>query len=117
MNIIISFLIQVLLTIALTSITVAYIRPYLRKVLVDLCGTEERAQFWTVFSNILLTGLPSILALNYRPKASALQEIFFEIASRLSGTLASFLFALVCVGMAVSIFALLVPRPVKAEAK
>lgn len=117
MNTIISFLVQVLLTVALTAGIVTYIRPYLRKVLVDLCGTEERAQFWTVFSNVLLIGLPSILALNYRPEASNLEELFFEVAGRLSGTLAGFLFALVCVGMVVSIFALFVPRPAKAEAK
>jgi hypothetical protein len=117
MNTIISFLIQVLLTITLTALIVRYIRPYLRKVLIDLCGTEERAQFWTVFSNVVLIGLPGILALNYRPEAGTLEELFFEIAGRISGTLAGFLFALVCVGIVVSIFALFAPRPVKAEAK
>lgn len=117
MNTIISFIIQVLLTITLTSLIVRYIRPYLRKVLTDLCGTEERAQFWTVFSDVLLIGLPSILALNYKPEATTLEELFFEIAGRISGTLAGFLFALVCVGIVVSIFALFAPRPVKAEAK
>lgn len=117
MNTIISFLIQVLLTVALTAVIVGYIRPYLRKVLTDLCGTEERAQFWTVFSNILLIGLPTILALNYRPEAATLEELFFEVAGRLSGTLAGFLFALVCVGIVVSLFALFAPRPAKVEAK
>ena len=117
MNTIISFLIQVSLAVALTSIIVSYIRPYLRKVLVDLCGTEERAQFWTVFSNVLLIGLPGILALNYRPEAATTEELFFEIAGRISGTLAGFLFALVCVGIIVSIFALFAPKPAQAEAK
>lgn len=117
MNTIISFLIQVLLTIALTAIIVGYIRPFLRKVLIDLCGTEERAQFWTAFSNVVLIGLPTILALNYRPEATTLEELFFEVAGRLSGTLAGFLFALVCVGIVVSLFALFAPRPAKVEAK
>lgn len=117
MNTIISFLIQVLLTFALTAVIVGYIRPFLRKVLIDLCGTEERAQFWTAFSNVLLIGLPTILALNYRPEATTLEELFFEVAGRLSGTLAGFLFALVCVGIVVSLFALFAPRPAKVEAK
>ncbi|MBE7435853.1 MAG: hypothetical protein HS100_18190 [Anaerolineales bacterium] len=117
MNTIISFLVHVFLTIAVTALVVNYIRPYLRKVLVDLCGTEERAQFWTVFSNVVLVGLPGILALNYRPEAVTLEELFFEIAGRLSGTLAGFLFGLVGVGFVVSIFALFAPRPAKAEAK
>lgn len=117
MNTIISFLVHVFLTIAVTALVVNYIRPYLRKVLIDLCGTEERAQFWTVFSNVVLVGLPGILALNYRPEAVTLEELFFEIAGRLSGTLAGFLFGLVGVGFVVSIFALFAPRPAKAEAK
>lgn len=117
MNTIISFLVHVFLTVSVTALIVNYIRPYLRKILVDLCGTEERAQFWTVFSNVVLVGLPGILALNYRPEAVTLEELFFEIAGRLSGTLAGFLFGLVGVGFVVSIFALFAPRPAKAEAK
>lgn len=117
MNMIVSFLIQVVLTLVLTAVIVSYSRPYLRKVLIDLCGTEERAQFWTAFSNVLLIGLPAILSLNYKPEAQTMEELFFEVAGRISGTLAGFLFALVCVGIVVSIFALFAPRPVKAEAK
>ncbi|HNK64046.1 MAG TPA: hypothetical protein PKL78_04095 [Anaerolineales bacterium] len=117
MNTIVSFFIQVLLTVALTSLIVTYMRPYLRKVLVDLCGTEERAQFWTVFSNVLLIGLPTIISLNYRPEAHSSEELFFEMAGRLSGTLAGFLFALVCVGFVVSTFALFAPRLAKGESK
>lgn len=117
MNTIFSFLIQVSLTVLLTWLIVHYLRPYLRKILIDLCGTEDRAQFWLAFSNIVLIGLPAILALNYRPEARTLEELFFEVAGRLSGTLAGFLFALVCVGIIVSFFALVAPRTAKAEAK
>jgi len=117
MNTILSFFIQVLLTVALTSLATIYLRPFLRKVLADLCGTDERAQFWTVFSNVLLVGLPVIISLNYRPEARTAEALFFEMAGRLSGTLAGFLFALVCVGFAVSIFALFAPRNTKGEAK
>ncbi|HAX71863.1 MAG TPA: hypothetical protein DCY14_19780 [Anaerolineae bacterium] len=117
MNSIFSFLLQVTLTIAMTALIASYIRPHLRKVLVDLCGTEERAQFWTVFSNVLLIGLPGILSLSYRPESATLEEMFFEIAGRLSGTLAGFLFALICIGITVSFFALVAPRVPKAEAK
>ncbi len=39
---------------------VVYIRKPLRTILLDLCGTEERAQFWTqitVLSFVLMTAL------------------------------------------------------------
>ena len=116
MNIIVSFLIEVGITVAAASIIAAYLRPFLRKILIDLCGTEDRAQFWLAFTNIWLVGMPVILSLNYSPLSRRPEEIFFEVAGKLSGNLGGFLFALACVGVAVTFFALIAPRP-KAEAK
>lgn len=117
MNTIISFALQIILTLLIVSFIVGYLRPFLKKILVDLCGTEDRAQFWLVFSNVILIGLPGMIALNYRPEANSFEKLFFEIAGRLSGALGGFLFALVCVGMVVSVFALFAPRPAKLETK
>jgi SNF family Na+-dependent transporter len=116
MNTYLSFSIVFGLTIlACVSIT-SYLRPYLKHVLLDLCKTEERAQFWLAFSNIFLIGLPLIIALGFQPKAVAPEAAIFEIIGRLSGNLAGYLFALVGIGIIVSFFALVAPRP-KAEAK
>ena len=80
MNTILPFLIQMLLTFILAFMIVGYLRPFLRQVLADLCGTEARAQFWTAFSNVLLISLPIIFALNYRPETRNMEELFFEVA-------------------------------------
>jgi len=116
MNSIVSFLIEVILTLILFSLVVAYLRPFLHRVLVDLCGTEERAQFWLAFSNILLIGLPLIFAFAYRPEATNGEELFFEMVGRLSGNLAGFLVAMIGIGMFVSLFALVAPKQ-KVESK
>lgn len=117
MNIIVTFLIEIGITSVAALLITGYIRPHLKRVLVDLCGTEERAQFWTVFSNILLIGLPLILALGYRPKADGAEQLFFEVIGRFSGNLGGYLAALICVGVIVSFFALVAPRPAQTEAK
>ena len=117
MNSIVSFLVEVTLTLIVFSLVVAYLRPFLRRILVDLCGTEERAQFWMTFSNILLIGLPLIFALSYRPEATNGEELFFEVVGRLSGNLAGFLVAMIGVGMFVSLFALVASRQTKLETK
>lgn len=117
MNTIVSFLVQLIITFLIVYLIVRYLRPYLRKVLVDLCGTEERAQFWTAFSNILLIGMPLIFALNYTPDAQTAEGLFFDVAGKLSGNLGGLLLALVCIGIIVSFFALVAPRQPKAEAK
>lgn len=117
MNTIVSFLAQLAITFLTVFLVVGYIRPHLHKVLVDLCGTEERAQFWTTFSNILLIGMPMILALNYRPDINSLEGSFFEMAGKLSGNLGGLLIALMGIGIIVSFFALVAPRQPKVETK
>lgn len=117
MNTIFSFLIEVVLTLVISALLVRYLRPYLRKVLIDLCGTEDRAQFWTAFSNILLIGMPIIFALNYKPEANSVEALFFEVAGRLSGNLGGLLAALIGVGIIVSFFALVAPRQKKVEVR
>jgi len=117
MNIIVSFVIEVALTLVIAALLVRYLRPFLRKVLIDLCGTEERAQFWMAFSNILLIGMPVIFALSYSPETWNTEELFFEIARKLSGNLGGMLFALIVFGFVISVFALVAPRPGKVEAK
>jgi hypothetical protein len=116
MNSIASFLIEVALTVIIFSFTIAYLRPFLRRILVDICGTEERAQFWTAFANILLIGFPLIFALEYHPKATSVENLFFEIVSRVSGSLAGFLVAMLGIGLFVSFFAFFTPKS-RAETK
>ena len=116
MNPFLALSVEVGLTILACVLITRYLRPHLTRVLVDLCRTEERAQFWAAFSNILLIGLPLIIALGFRPEAVTLEAAVFEILGRLSGNLAGYLFALVGIGIMVSFFALVAPRSA-AEAK
>ena len=58
MNPFLALSIEAGLTILACVLLTGYLRHYLKRVLVDLCKTEERAQFWAAFSNILLIGLP-----------------------------------------------------------
>lgn len=117
MNAILYFTLQIALTLILVSVIVGYLRPFLKRILVDLCGTEDRAQFWTAFSNILLFGLPLLFSLNYAPAATNNEELIFEVAGKISGNLGAMLFALIGIGVFVSFFALFAPRTPKAEAK
>ena len=115
MNTISPFLIEVALTLFICISTVFYLRPFLRRILVDLCSTEDRAQFWTVFSSILLVGLPLLIALTYHPEAQSAEELFFEITRRISGNLSGFLFAMLGIGFIISFFALVAPRAKEAK--
>ena len=117
MNTITVFLIEVSATLVAALLVTGYLRPSLKRVLSDLCKTEQRAQFWTVFCNILLIGLPVIISLGFRPKADGMEGLFFEAIGRFSGNLGTYLTALIVVGMAISFFALVAPKPAQTESK
>jgi MFS family permease len=111
MNTILIFLTQIALTIVACLLIAGYIRPFLKRVLVDLCGTEERGQFWTAFSNIMLVVLPVIFGLGFYPLETSAEAIFFEVAGQVRWNLFGLVMSLVAIGGAVSIFALFAPRP------
>ncbi|MBE0672054.1 MAG: hypothetical protein IH588_15845 [Anaerolineales bacterium] len=115
MNTILFYLLEVILTLSISMLVFRYLRPFLNRILVDMCGTEERAQFWTVFSSIVLVGLPLLFALNYQPEAVKAEELFFEITHRISGNMLGFLLALLVIGCIVSFFALVAPRRKETE--
>jgi hypothetical protein len=114
MNTILAFLVEVALTLILAVLLIRYLHPYLIKILVDLCGSEDRARFWSAFSNILLIGMPLAFSLNFSPLAETPEKLFFEMASKLSGNAGGFLAALIGIGFIVSFFALAARRPARA---
>jgi hypothetical protein len=113
MDPLILFGVQVVLTLIIGFLLVAYLRPVLYRILLDLCGNEVRAQFWLALSRILLIGLPCAFALAYRPEGSTPTDLFFDVAGRLSGNLGTFLVTLIGIGLVVSFFALVAPKPAK----
>jgi hypothetical protein len=113
MSPIVWFGLQVTLTLIIAFLLAGYLRPFLYRILLDLCGNEVRAQFWLALSTILLIGLPSAYALSYRPEGPTSEELFFDIAGRLSGNLGAFLVAVVGIGLIVSFFALVAPKAAK----
>ncbi len=52
------FLIEMTISISVGLIVLAILSNPLRKLLIDLCGTEERANFWMTYSNIMLILAP-----------------------------------------------------------
>jgi hypothetical protein len=113
MNAISIYLIQLVITVIACLLLAAYIRPVLKRVLIDLCGTEERAAFWTLFSNIMLVVLPAIFGMGFHPEIVNFENSFFDVAAQLRVNLLGFILSLVAIGFAVSFFALVAPRQAK----
>ena len=94
-------------TLAVSFVAVAYLRPHLKRLLFDLCGTEERAAFWTAFSNVTLVLLPLICAMHYRPQTGPETSAVLEMGTQLEWALIGLVASVLVLGIVLSTF---IPR-------
>jgi hypothetical protein len=92
------FLVGLGLTLIATFAIVAYLRSPLHNILVELCGTGERAAFWVSFSNVTIALVPLIFAMQYTPELKTGSSAVIELAAQLKWALAGLLFAVLVLG-------------------
>ena len=89
-----AFLTDVGLVAVLSLALVAYVKPHLNALLMELCGTAERARFWLAFSNVTLVLVPLIFALDYNPDSASGTNLVFDMATQLKHAIIGFVMAL-----------------------
>lgn len=94
MSLTMAFLVDVALAAVLSVGIVAYVRGHLRVLLIEVCGTAERASFWLAFSNVMLVLVPLIFVLDYKPEFGPDKSVTFEMATQLKYALIGFAIAL-----------------------
>ena len=77
-------ILQILICLSISLTLVWLIKPLLRDVLIETCGTQKRADFWLMFSQIMLVIAPLLIVVYFIP-TSATSTI--NLASELKGTL------------------------------
>ena len=70
-------------TLAIGAAVVLYLRRPLRNILVELCGNEERAEFWTAFSAVVVGVVPVIFAMVCHPAPGPDTPAVLELADQL----------------------------------
>lgn len=98
------FLVGTGASLLVSIVVVLYLRRHLRGILADLCGTQERGDFWTDFSTVLLVLVPLVLALFSRPSSDAGASLFFEVTAHLKWSLSGLVGALCSVGIVIAWF-------------
>jgi uncharacterized membrane protein YhaH (DUF805 family) len=82
-------------------------RKHLGTLLIELCGTSERASFWLAFSNVALVLVPLIFAMSYKPESRSDTSVVFEMATQLRFGLVGFVVTLSLLAIILSKF---IPR-------
>lgn len=107
MNSIWIFVFGIALTITFALLAIGYLQPHLKKILIDLCGTTERAAFWTAFSNVTLLATPLIFALHSRPSGGERTVLVYALSDQIEWALLGFLAATILLGFVLGLF---IPR-------
>jgi hypothetical protein len=111
MNVFGSYALNLVVTLIAAALLTLLLKAALHRILVDLCGTEERAHFWMLFAMIMLIAMPVVIALGYTPQEEGGRELFFDLVQQLRGNLLGYLFTLGGVGLMISFFSLFAPKP------
>jgi hypothetical protein len=98
----ISFLAGLAITTAVVFVALLYLRRPLQAILTDICGTPDRARFWSAFSNITLFLVPFVLALNHRPTADGSQPIVFAITDQIESAITGLIVSIMMLGIVLS---------------
>ncbi len=98
------FILGIGLTVASSLAVAVYLRPALRSILVELCGTPQRAVFWVAFCNLAIVLTPMIFAMQYVPELKPDRSEVIELATQLKWGLAGLLGAMVILGGVLSRF-------------
>jgi hypothetical protein len=106
MNPVTAFLVGIALTSGTVLLALQHLRGSLQLILTDLCGTTERAKFWTAFSNLTLFFVPFALALDHQPKADSLRPAAFVIGDQIESAVIGLVASLVFLGFILSRFIL-----------
>jgi uncharacterized membrane protein YhaH (DUF805 family) len=104
MSTITGFIIELSITLLVTILVLVLLRSSLHRILVDLCGAEDRAKFWTVFTTTILILLPLFTGLGFSPTHEYATQPVFQIAKQLQENLVNFLWGLVLVGFVLMFF-------------
>ena len=99
-----AFFLGLAVTTTLAFTVVWYITSPLKAILVDLCGSERRADFWMAFTHVTLVLVPTICAMEFYPEAGEGSPALFQTIEQLKWALMGLIASVAGVGAVLSSF-------------
>jgi len=90
------------MSLAISLVVVVYLRPHLCAILVELCGTVERAAFWVAFTNIAVCLFPLVFAIYGWPQIQEPRLAVHELGTQVGAALIGLLAAVITLGIVLS---------------
>src|SRR3989304_3843026 len=103
-----AFLIGAGITALASLMAAVYLKPGLEKILIELCGSRERALFWVAASNIIFILSPLFFAMNFQPGDGQCGTMFFDIVRQVKWGIFGLVGTISVIGLIVKSY---VPKP------
>ena len=94
-----TFLLGLAITSGVGLAVVWYLKSHLKAILIDLCGTERRADFWMAFSNVILILVPLVFAMQFHTAAGDNAPAVFQLTYQLKWSFAGLVISVLALGV------------------
>lgn len=102
MNTLTLVVVEIVLCLGISIALIMLIKPLLRDVLIETCGTQKRAEFWVMFTQLMLVISPLLLVIYFIPTgASTAVNVAEALKDTLFRTLLGDFIALASIGQVI----------------
>ena len=116
MNELYLFLTEIGISLFISVCVVFLLNKSFRNVLIDLCGTEVRAQFWMIYSNLMLIIAPLLTSVIFGTSNKVLEVSFTFYKTAFGSALFGVFVSLIIIGLQITKYIpKLVDKPMDVE--
>ncbi|MCU7853759.1 MAG: hypothetical protein KZQ80_16270 [Candidatus Thiodiazotropha sp. (ex Monitilora ramsayi)] len=99
MDLLLLITLEITLCLVISFILIRLLKPLLREVLTDTCGTDKRADFWVMFTQLMLVISPLLVVVYFTPTVEISRlNLAYELKQALFRTLLGDFIALSVIG-------------------
>lgn len=99
MNEVSLFIIEVVMGLAVSAFVIIVFKKPLKMVLIDICGTEIRANFWVTYTNLMLVIAPLLTSIMFGKSGAAAIANFTFYKTALGSVIFGIFISLLIVGL------------------
>lgn len=97
-----TFLTGISISVILSLVIVIYLNKSLTQILIDICGTETRARFWTHITNLSFLLMSLLMPILSQPREDL--DTIFQLSRQVGWTLFGMILTILFVSISVSRF-------------
>lgn len=96
------FIIEILIGLVVSASVIYILNKPLKNVLIDICGTEVRAKFWVMYTNLMLVIAPLLTSIAFGKSHRVIEASFSFYKTAFGSVLFGIFMSLVIIGLQIT---------------